>query len=115
MKPARKKKVETVTVTFGGKEYAATQLTEPEQFEVARIMRASREATGSGAGLLRELSEIVCESIRRAGSSVTVEEVTTDSAGIEILKAVQTLMAFTLRMEESALFDGHLPSSAKIQ
>lgn len=109
----------TVTVTLHGKEYLATQLTEPEQCEIARRMRALKEAASDfpkSTVLLGEMLEVVCASIRRTGSNVTIEEVTkewTVFAALEVLNTVHTLLGFTVRKETSTLFDG--PSSAKIQ
>jgi hypothetical protein len=103
--------METVVVTLGGKEYSARQLTDPEQFEIARIMPALKDAAKDfpkSTVLLREMLEVVCASIRRTGSNVTIEEVTeewTVFAGVEVLNAVQTLLDFTVQKETSALLD----------
>jgi hypothetical protein len=104
--------METVVVTLGGKEYPATQLTESEQCEIARIMPALKKAASDfpkSTVLLREMLEVVCASVRRTDSNVTIEEATkewTVFAAVDLLNAVYTLLDFTVRRETSALLDG---------
>jgi hypothetical protein len=108
--------MKTVAVTIGGKEYSATKLTVPEQCEIGRIMPALQAASREldfpkSTSLLREMLEIVCASVRRAGSNIPLEEVTKEwavrwppFAAAEVLKATQTLLDFS----------GELPAGANL-
>jgi len=101
----------TVVVTLGGKEYLATQLTDAEQCEVARMMPAVKASDfPENTAALLEVLEVICASIRRTGSDITVEEVTkqwTVFAAVGVLEAVNTLLQFTVMNE--------LPGGATIQ
>jgi|ERR1700733_5748799 len=97
--------MKTVTVKLGGKTYLAAQLTVSGFSDVTRIVAAMDEAgrerdLSKVNGLLRELAEIVCNSICRAGSKITVEEVCEVAQPQEIADAVGTL----IRLENSSGF-----------
>jgi len=89
--------MKTVTVKLGGKNYLAAQLTISGFSDVTRIVAAMNQAgrdrdLSKVNGLLRELTEIACNSIRRAGSKITVEELCEIAQPEEIAEAVGILI-----------------------
>lgn len=87
-----------VTVNLGDKQFRAAKLTLAEFSEVTKTISEIRAACADGdftrlEAVVRELAEIVCGSIVRAGSTITVEEIADLATPEEISEAVGLLMS----------------------
>jgi hypothetical protein len=108
--------MKTVTVTLGGKEYRARSFTFGEFGEIARIDAAIRETgkeknVSKAYELFCEALEIVCTSIRSAGSDVPTEEAKKSWSLDDIAKAFVTLLSSI----EGSSFEDEVSGSATIQ
>ena len=88
-----------VTVNLGDKQFLAAKLTLAEFSVVTKMTTEITTVCGAGnlprlEELVRDLAEIVCDCIRRAGSTtITVEEIADIAAPEEISEAIGVLMS----------------------
>jgi hypothetical protein len=87
----------TLTVKFGEKEYRAAKLTITEFSQVTKAIDAMQVAGKEGNlcevnRLLLSLGEIVCASICRAGSQITLDEIGSIAIPEQIISALGILM-----------------------
>jgi hypothetical protein len=91
----------TVTIELGGKEFRAAKLTIGQFSQAAKVIDEIEVASESGNlveanRLLLVLAELICASICRAGTQITLEEIEQITEIEDIYGALEILMRFEM-------------------